>query len=58
MMSNKDVVLDDLNTVFNERDLAKAETYWAGDMIQHNPSMPNGLDVLRLPRQPRSEPEI
>lgn len=46
-MSNKDTVLAYLNAVFNERDLAKAETYWAGDMVQHNPGMPNGLDVLR-----------
>jgi predicted SnoaL-like aldol condensation-catalyzing enzyme len=46
-MSNKDTVVEYLNIVFNQRDLAKAETYWAGDMIQHNPGMPNGLDVLR-----------
>ncbi len=46
-MSNKDTVVDYLKVVFNQRDLAKAETYWAGDMIQHNPGMPNGLDVLR-----------
>lgn len=46
-MSNKDTVIEYLNVVFNERNLSKAEGYWAGDMIQHNPSMPNGLDVLR-----------
>ena len=46
-MSNKDTVFDYLNAVFNQRDLAKAETYWAGGMIQHNPGMPNGPDVLR-----------
>ena len=46
-MSNRDTVVDYLNVVFNRRDLTKAETYWAGDMIQHNPGMPNGLDVLR-----------
>lgn len=46
-MSNKDIVVEYLDAVFNKRDLAKAESYWAGDMIQHNPGMPNGLDVLR-----------
>ncbi|MDO5631345.1 MAG: nuclear transport factor 2 family protein [Paracoccus sp. (in: a-proteobacteria)] len=46
-MNNKDIVLEYLDTVFNAKDLAKAETYWGDDMIQHNPLMPNGLDVLR-----------
>ena len=46
-MSNAKIVSDYLDVVFNQKDVAKAETYWAGDMIQHNPSMPNGLDVLR-----------
>ncbi|GKW25302.1 nuclear transport factor 2 family protein [Pectobacterium polonicum] len=46
-MSNKEIVIEYLNIVFNQRSLVKAEMYWAGDMIQHNPSMPNGLNVLR-----------
>lgn len=46
-MSNRSIAIDYLNVVFNQRDLAKAETFWAGVMIQHNPAMPNGLDVLR-----------
>lgn len=46
-MSNSQIISDYLDIVFNQKDLAKAESYWAGDMIQHNPSMPNGLDVLR-----------
>ena len=45
--SNRDAVLDYLDAVFNRRDLAVAESYWGQDMIQHNPTMPNGLDVLR-----------
>lgn len=45
--SNKAIVVEYLDAVFNQRNLAKAETYWAGNMIQHNPGMPNGLDVLR-----------
>lgn len=47
MMSKTELVLDYLDVVFNQKDLAKAEGFWAGDMIQHNPGMPNGLDVLR-----------
>ncbi|WP_172271865.1 nuclear transport factor 2 family protein [Caulobacter sp. RHG1] len=46
-MNNKSLVLRYMDTVFNKRDLAEAETFWSGDMIQHNPAMPNGLDVLR-----------
>ena len=46
-MSNAKIVSDYLDVVFNQNDVSKAETYWAGDMIQHNPGMPNGLDVLR-----------
>lgn len=45
--SNKDAVQDYLDAVFNRRDLAAAEAYWGEDMIQHNPTMPNGLEVLR-----------
>lgn len=47
IMTNKDLVLRYLDIVFNQRNLEKAEMYWKGDMIQHNPHMPNGLDVLR-----------
>lgn len=46
-MSNAKIVSDYLDVVFNQKDVSKAETYWAGDMIQHNPGMLNGLDVLR-----------
>ncbi|HRM74523.1 MAG TPA: nuclear transport factor 2 family protein [Paracoccus sp. (in: a-proteobacteria)] len=46
-MRNADIVLDYLDVVFNRKDLARAEAFWAGDMIQHNPAMPNGLEVLR-----------
>lgn len=46
-MNYKALAVDYLDTVFNRKDLAKAETYWSGDMIQHNPAMPNGLDVVR-----------
>lgn len=46
-MSNVKLVREYLDIVFNQRDLTKAESYWGNNMIQHNPGMPNGLDVLR-----------
>ena len=46
-MSNRNLAVEYLDTVFNRKDLAAAEAYWSGDMIQHNPAIPNGLDVLR-----------
>lgn len=46
-MSNKNLVLDYLDAVFNQKDANRAERFWAGDMIQHNPHVPNGLDALR-----------
>lgn len=46
-MSNKNLILEYLDVVFNQKNLEKAETFWSGNMIQHNPMMPNGLDVLR-----------
>lgn len=47
MSTLKEQAINYLNAVFNEKDLAKVEIFWKDDMIQHNPSMPNGLDVLR-----------
>lgn len=47
MSTLKEQAINYLNAVFNEKDLKKVETFWKDDMIQHNPSMPNGLDVLR-----------
>lgn len=47
LTGNAKIIADYLEAVFNQKDLAKAETFWADNMIQHNPSMPNGLDVLR-----------
>ena len=40
-------ILAYLQAIFNEKNLAAAEKFWAGKMIQHNPTMPNGLEVLR-----------
>lgn len=36
-----------MHALFVERDLAKIETFWGKEMIQHNPQMPNGHAVLR-----------
>lgn len=47
MSTLKEQAINYLNAVFNEKGLVKVETFWKDDMIQHNPSMPNGLDVLR-----------
>ena len=47
MSTLKEQAIHYLNAVFNEKNLEKVETFWKDDMIQHNPSMPNGLDVLR-----------
>ena len=47
LTGNAKIIADYLEAVFNQKDLAKAETFWADNMIQHNPTMPNGLDVLR-----------
>ena len=47
MSTLKEQAINYLNAVFNEKDLVKVETFWKDDMIQHTPSMPNGLDVLR-----------
>ncbi|MFF0952867.1 nuclear transport factor 2 family protein [Rhizobium leguminosarum] len=44
---NKAIVTAYLKAAFVDADLAKVETFWGDDMIQHNPTMPNGHEVLR-----------
>lgn len=44
---NRELVSAYLHALFVERDLSKVEGFWDKDMIQHNPMMPNGLNVLR-----------
>lgn len=44
---NKAIVAAYLKAAFIDADLALVETFWGYDMIQHNPTMPNGHDVLR-----------
>ncbi len=47
LTGNSKIIADYLDAVFNQKDLAVVEGYWADKMIQHNPAMPNGLEVLR-----------
>lgn len=44
---NKAIVTAYLKAAFTDADLALVETFWGEDMIQHNPTMPNGHGVLR-----------
>lgn len=44
---NKQLVLNYLDDLFVKKDADLVEKYWGTDMIQHNPTMPNGLEALR-----------
>lgn len=44
---NKKLIENYLDDLFVKQDIKLVEPYWGADMIQHNPAMPNGLDVLR-----------
>ncbi|MEO3813200.1 nuclear transport factor 2 family protein [Sphaerisporangium sp. B11E5] len=46
-MSNKDIVLTAMRELFHDKDLTAIDRYWAEPYVQHNPTMPNGLDGLR-----------
>jgi predicted SnoaL-like aldol condensation-catalyzing enzyme len=43
---NKALVLDAFDTLFNERDYAKAERYWSPNYIQHSAHIEPGRDGL------------
>ena len=43
---NKALVLDAFDTLFNKRDYAAAEKYWAPDYIQHSAHIEPGRDGL------------
>ena len=45
--SAKEIVLAGYDAVFINPDPSKIDTYFSEDYKQHNPSFPNGLDVLR-----------
>ncbi|AEY85459.1 putative integron gene cassette protein [Streptomyces hygroscopicus subsp. jinggangensis 5008] len=47
MSNNTDVARKAMYELFNNRDLAAVDRYFAEDYIQHNPGVPAGLDGLR-----------
>ncbi|GAA4564089.1 nuclear transport factor 2 family protein [Planotetraspora kaengkrachanensis] len=46
-MGNKDIVLTAMHELFHQKDLTALDRYWGEPYVQHNPTMPNGLDGLR-----------
>ena len=44
--SNKDLVLEAFDTLFNKRDYAKAETFWSPKYIQHSAHIEAGREGL------------
>jgi predicted SnoaL-like aldol condensation-catalyzing enzyme len=44
--TNKDLVLDAFDTLFNQRNYAKAETFWSPKYIQHSAHIPPGREGL------------
>ena len=43
---NKAIVLEAFETLFNKRDYAAAERFWAQNYIQHSAHIPAGKDGL------------
>jgi predicted SnoaL-like aldol condensation-catalyzing enzyme len=46
-MSNKDLILKAISDVFINRDITALDKYFSENYIQHNPSLPNGISVLK-----------
>ncbi|MET4214786.1 ester cyclase [Bradyrhizobium sp. LA2.1] len=44
--TNKSIVLEAFDTLFNRRDLKKAESFWSPAYIQHSAHIPPGRDGL------------
>lgn len=62
-MSNKELALTAITNVFVYRDITALDKYFSGNYIQHNPSIPNGTEVLKqfvptLPADFRYEPGL
>lgn len=48
LSGNSKIAADYLDTLFNQKDLAKLATFWDGDkMLQHNPGVPDGIDAVK-----------
>jgi predicted SnoaL-like aldol condensation-catalyzing enzyme len=61
--TNKSIVLQAFETLFNKRDLAKAMHFWSSDYIQHSAHIPPGRDglfelVRNTPRTMRYENQL
>jgi predicted SnoaL-like aldol condensation-catalyzing enzyme len=60
---NKKLVIEAFDTLFNQRDYAKAERLWSPDYIQHSAHIPAGRDGLidlikSMPPELKHETEI
>ncbi|MCE7054198.1 nuclear transport factor 2 family protein [Algoriphagus sp. AGSA1] len=47
-MGNKEIVLRAMNELFHEKDSTAIERYWHKSYQEHNPSMINGHEGLRM----------
>jgi predicted SnoaL-like aldol condensation-catalyzing enzyme len=45
--TNKEIVVAGMKGLFITRDATVIDQYWSPDYVQHNPSMPNGTEVLK-----------
>ena len=46
-MTNKELVLKAVTSVFGQRDVSALDKYFDSNYIQHNPALPNGTDILK-----------
>lgn len=46
-MTNKELVFKAVTAVFGQRDLSALDKYFDSNYIQHNPALPNGIDILK-----------
>jgi predicted SnoaL-like aldol condensation-catalyzing enzyme len=46
-MTNKELVLEAVTSVFSNRNIDAIDQYFSSDYIQHNPAMPNGTEGLK-----------
>lgn len=45
--TNKEIVVAGMKGLFITRDATVIDQYWSPDYVQHNPTMPNGTEVLK-----------
>ena len=57
--TNKALVLEAFDTLFNKRDYKAAERYWSSNYIQHSAHIPPGREGLfNLIRRPAADAEV